>query len=148
MMVGSNLKDQQLQQIVDKTIMEADHDGDGRISFEEFARMVESTDVNMSMTLGECGTFYPAVWKSAHGENRSILIYCSISHYQAYMPNVPFLCVVVCKHDASWSCFICIAQDFATQPPSLLFTGNIHMRLRRGISFIGIGALSRRPSCR
>jgi serine/threonine-protein phosphatase 2B regulatory subunit len=53
MMVGSNLKDQQLQQIVDKTIMEADLDGDGKISFEEFTRMVESTDVSMSMTLGE-----------------------------------------------------------------------------------------------
>ena len=52
MMVGSNLKDMQLQQIVDKTIMEADQDGDGRISFEEFTRMVESTDVSMSMTLG------------------------------------------------------------------------------------------------
>jgi len=51
--VGSNLKDQQLQQIVDKTIMEADLDGDGKISFEEFTRMVESTDVSMSMTLGE-----------------------------------------------------------------------------------------------
>lgn len=53
MMVGSNLKDQQLQQIVDKTIMEADKDGDGKISFEEFTRMVENTDVSMSMTLGE-----------------------------------------------------------------------------------------------
>jgi serine/threonine-protein phosphatase 2B regulatory subunit len=53
MMVGSNLKDQQLQQIVDKTIIEADLDGDGKISFEEFTRMVKSTDVSMSMTLGE-----------------------------------------------------------------------------------------------
>jgi serine/threonine-protein phosphatase 2B regulatory subunit len=53
MMVGSNLKDQQLQQIVDKTIMEADHDKDGKISFEEFAKMVGNTDVSMSMTLGE-----------------------------------------------------------------------------------------------
>ena len=53
MMVGSNLKDMQLQQIVDKTIMEADLDGDGKISFEEFTRMVENTDVSMSMTLGE-----------------------------------------------------------------------------------------------
>jgi len=53
MMVGSNLKDQQLQQIVDKTIMEADLDGDGKISFEEFQKMVENTDVSMSMTLGE-----------------------------------------------------------------------------------------------
>ncbi|OQV02873.1 EF-hand domain-containing protein isoform 2 [Cladophialophora immunda] len=53
MMVGSNLKDQQLQQIVDKTIMEADKDGDGKISFSEFTQMVESTDVSMSMTLDQ-----------------------------------------------------------------------------------------------
>ncbi|KAK5047982.1 Calcineurin subunit B [Exophiala bonariae] len=53
MMVGSNLKDQQLQQIVDKTIMEADKDGDGKISFEEFTTMVESTDVSLSLTLDQ-----------------------------------------------------------------------------------------------
>lgn len=52
MMVGSNLKDGQLQQIVDKTILEADEDGDGRISFEEFTKMVGNTDVARSMTLG------------------------------------------------------------------------------------------------
>jgi serine/threonine-protein phosphatase 2B regulatory subunit len=57
MMVGSNLKDQQLQQIVDKTIMEADLDKDGKISFEEFTKMVEGTDISMSMTVGKflCG---------------------------------------------------------------------------------------------
>jgi serine/threonine-protein phosphatase 2B regulatory subunit len=32
-----------LQQIVDKTIMEADKDGDGKLSFEEFAQMVSNT---------------------------------------------------------------------------------------------------------
>ena len=32
-MVGANLKDQQLQQIVDKTIIYADKDRDGKISF-------------------------------------------------------------------------------------------------------------------
>ena len=36
MMVGSNLRDTQLQQIVDKTITNADTDQDGRISYEEF----------------------------------------------------------------------------------------------------------------
>lgn len=36
MMVGNNLRDTQLQQIVDKTIIHADTDGDGKISFEEF----------------------------------------------------------------------------------------------------------------
>ncbi|KAK9235196.1 hypothetical protein V1525DRAFT_410677 [Lipomyces kononenkoae] len=51
MMVGSNLKDHQLQQIVDKTIMEADSDGDGKINFEEFVQIVSSTDIAQKMTL-------------------------------------------------------------------------------------------------
>ncbi|TXT09422.1 uncharacterized protein COLE_03356 [Cutaneotrichosporon oleaginosum] len=50
-MVGNNLKDQQLQQIVDKTIMEADKDGDGKLSFEEFTDMVANTDIVKQMTL-------------------------------------------------------------------------------------------------
>lgn len=70
-MVGSNLKDQQLQQIVDKTIMEADLDRDGKISFEEFAKMVESTDVSMSMTLGQYSLFLcgglRSGWSAQHG---------------------------------------------------------------------------------
>lgn len=33
MMVGDNLKDLQIQQIVDKTIMYADKDRDGKISY-------------------------------------------------------------------------------------------------------------------
>lgn len=40
------------EKIVDKTIMEADTDRDGKISFEEFTKMVENTDISMSMTLG------------------------------------------------------------------------------------------------
>ena len=36
-------QDQQLQQIVDKTIMEADQDGDGKLSFDEFAQTVANT---------------------------------------------------------------------------------------------------------
>ncbi|KAJ1504908.1 Calcineurin subunit B [Coelomomyces lativittatus] len=51
MMVGSNLNDQQLQQIVDKTIMEADEDGDGKISFIEFMKVIESTDITKQMIL-------------------------------------------------------------------------------------------------
>ena len=33
--------------------MEADTNRDGKISFEEFTKMVENTDVSMSMTLGK-----------------------------------------------------------------------------------------------
>lgn len=47
-------------QIVDKTIMEADLDRDGKISFEEFTKMVENTDVSMSMTLGEASHLLPS----------------------------------------------------------------------------------------
>lgn len=45
MMVGTNLNDQQLQQLVDRTIVQADKDGDGRISYEEFAEMVQHIDI-------------------------------------------------------------------------------------------------------
>ncbi|KAH6602303.1 hypothetical protein BASA61_001256 [Batrachochytrium salamandrivorans] len=44
-------KDAQLQQIVDKTIMEADLDMDGKVSLEEFTKMAESTDIARQMTL-------------------------------------------------------------------------------------------------
>ena len=40
MMVGTNLKDTQLQQIVDRTILLADTDEDGKLSFEEFSQAV------------------------------------------------------------------------------------------------------------
>lgn len=41
MMTGEHLKPAQLQQIVDKTIRDADTDGDGRIGFEEFCAIVQ-----------------------------------------------------------------------------------------------------------
>lgn len=51
MMVGNNLKDTQLQQIVDKTIINADKDGDGRISFEEFCAVRQITYVLLNNCL-------------------------------------------------------------------------------------------------
>ncbi len=51
MMVGNNLKDTQLQQIVDKTIFHADTDGDGRISYEEFCAVVGTMDVHKKMVV-------------------------------------------------------------------------------------------------
>ena len=43
MMVGSNLNDVQLQQLVDRTIIKADLDYDGKISFEEFCNVSPCT---------------------------------------------------------------------------------------------------------
>ncbi|KAH3759111.1 protein phosphatase 2B [Pelomyxa schiedti] len=51
MMVGNNLNDVQLQQIVDKTIIEADLDKDGRISFEEFCQVISKNSENISEKL-------------------------------------------------------------------------------------------------
>lgn len=51
MMVGNNLRDNQLQQIVDKTIMEADTNLDGKVDFAEFLKMVDATDVAKAMTV-------------------------------------------------------------------------------------------------
>jgi len=52
MMVGNNLTEVQLQQIVDKTILEADEDKDGKISFPEFVKMIDNTDeIGEKMTI-------------------------------------------------------------------------------------------------
>ena len=51
MMVGNNLTDTQLQQLVDRTIIKADLDGDGMISFAEFCSMVKNLDVAKKLTL-------------------------------------------------------------------------------------------------
>ena len=50
-MVGNNLDDDQLQQIVDRTIVENDKDNDGKLSFEEFKNAIETTEVAKSLTL-------------------------------------------------------------------------------------------------
>ena len=39
MMVGANISEEQLGSIADRTIAEADQDGDGMIGFEEFSRV-------------------------------------------------------------------------------------------------------------
>eukprot|EP00302_Diacronema_sp_CCMP2436_P000167 CAMPEP_0179850052 /NCGR_PEP_ID=MMETSP0982-20121206/7489_1 /TAXON_ID=483367 /ORGANISM="non described non described, Strain CCMP 2436" /LENGTH=180 /DNA_ID=CAMNT_0021735435 /DNA_START=73 /DNA_END=615 /DNA_ORIENTATION=+ len=51
MMVGNNLGDAQLQQVVDKTMIYADKDKDGKVSFEEFCEVVASSDVELDQTL-------------------------------------------------------------------------------------------------
>lgn len=45
MMIGNNLSDKQLQQLVDRTIIEADANLDGKISFLEFQEMCSHMDI-------------------------------------------------------------------------------------------------------
>lgn len=42
MMVGVNISDEQLGSIADRTIQEADQDGDSAISFTEFVKVSQS----------------------------------------------------------------------------------------------------------
>ena len=51
MLVGSNIKTEQLLSIAERTIMEADMDNDNLISFDEFAKVMERTDVEQKMSI-------------------------------------------------------------------------------------------------
>lgn len=51
MMVGSNISQDQLVSIAQRTISEADTDKDGLISFEEFVQALEKTDVEQKMSI-------------------------------------------------------------------------------------------------
>lgn len=50
-MVGNNLTEKQLQEIVDKTILYSDQDGDGKISYQEFCDVVGNMDVPSKMVI-------------------------------------------------------------------------------------------------
>lgn len=95
MMVGNNLNDVQLQQIVDKTILEGDLDKDGKISFEEFKKMINNAD-----EIGEKLTISfddPQNWRQHNSEVDSL----SGTHLFV-------LCVIACtkffviNHDVYW----------------------------------------------
>mmetsp|Transcript_57991 Transcript_57991/g.66187 ORF Transcript_57991/g.66187 Transcript_57991/m.66187 type:complete len:164 (-) Transcript_57991:331-822(-) len=51
MMVGNNLNDIQLQQLVDRTVIKADEDFDGKLSYDEFCKMVKDLDVVNKLTI-------------------------------------------------------------------------------------------------
>ncbi|XP_061453922.1 calcineurin B homologous protein 2-like [Rhineura floridana] len=51
LMIGIQVTDEQLQCITDRTIQEADKDGDNAISFEEFAKSVEKLNIEQKMSL-------------------------------------------------------------------------------------------------
>lgn len=51
MMVGANISQDQLNSIAERTILEADQCGEGKISFEDFCRALERTDVEQKMSI-------------------------------------------------------------------------------------------------
>lgn len=51
MMVGSNITPEQLASIADRTILEADKDEDGKISFDEFKKIMAKVDVEQRMSI-------------------------------------------------------------------------------------------------
>ncbi|XP_012493742.1 PREDICTED: calcineurin subunit B type 2 [Propithecus coquereli] len=51
MMVGNNMRDWELQQLVDKTILILDTDGDGKISFEEFSAVVRRMEIHKKLVV-------------------------------------------------------------------------------------------------
>ena len=51
MMVGANLKDSELQQLVDRTIIQADKDYDGMLSFKEFCDFISNINIGESLKL-------------------------------------------------------------------------------------------------
>lgn len=50
-MVGNNLNDVQLQELVDRTLIKGDKDRDGKLNYEEFCSMISDSDIGDRLTL-------------------------------------------------------------------------------------------------
>lgn len=51
MMVGANISQDQLNSIAERTIVEADQSGTGKITFEDFCNALGRTDVEQKMSI-------------------------------------------------------------------------------------------------
>ena len=51
MMVGANISQDQLNSIAERTIVEADQSGSGKITFDDFCKALGRTDVEQKMSI-------------------------------------------------------------------------------------------------
>ncbi|XP_036166412.1 calcineurin B homologous protein 2 [Myotis myotis] len=51
LMVGVQVTEEQLESITDRTVQEADEDGDGAVSFMEFSKSLEKMDIEQKMSI-------------------------------------------------------------------------------------------------
>ena len=51
MMVGDNLTQEQLQQLVDRQLVQADNDNDGKLSYDEFKDAVKNIGIAEQLSL-------------------------------------------------------------------------------------------------
>jgi len=70
MMVGANISDDQLASIAERTITEADKDGDQMISFEEFCEALSRTDVEQKMSI-----------RFLHWDHRPLVVILEVNYY-------------------------------------------------------------------
>lgn len=51
LMVGVQVTEEQLESIADRTVQEADEDGDGAVSFQEFTKCLEKMNIEQKMSI-------------------------------------------------------------------------------------------------
>lgn len=85
-MVGTNLPDDSLQQMVDKTILLVDGNGDGKLSFEEFNKLVSRGNLGVKLAesckvLGIIGRTLVSslVLRYIHGQSIFYFIQCVLT---------------------------------------------------------------------
>jgi len=67
-MVGSNLSEVQLQQLVDRTLRQGDKDMDGKLNYEEFKAMVKDQGITARLSLDYTTTSLGSPAKPAHAK--------------------------------------------------------------------------------
>lgn len=98
MMVGVNISDEQLGSIADRTIQEADQDGDSAISFTEFVKVSQSP-----LGLKMLKSFKILVQVGGREKNIQIRTWDSISSFDLHNCNWVLFCFVFSRFWRRWT---------------------------------------------